>query len=713
LSAPVNSSNLANTPVSGRSKKKDLAVRSAAPISLTRGVPSRRDSCSFVSETWSANLNNRWAVPGICFFLAAISWAVFGQTRQHGFVNFDDDDYVYGNPEVARGLTFRGIVWAFTHVHSNNWHPLTWISHMLDCQLYGLNPAGHHLTNILLHTASAMLLFLVLRRMTGFLWRSAFVAAVFAVHPLRVESVAWVAERKDVLSGVFFMLTIAAYVHYTRRPRSPARYGLVLCLFALGLMCKPMLVTLPLVLVLLDYWPLNRTAMATAGIHPDRRDQARGQTPGRLILEKLPLFGLAVAAGVIAIIAESRSMEPFAAVSFPVRVGNALIAYTAYLGELFWPSGLAVLYPLTAGSVGASKVALSLALLSAISAGAFLLRRRHPYFLIGWLWYLIVLAPVVGILQVGSQAQADRYTYLPQIGLYIFLTWMAVELTASWRNRHWVWDGGALVVLAALIICARTQTTYWHDSEALWTRALACTANNSIAHNNLGNALLQKGAMDEAIVQFRKALEIDPNYAVAHNNLGTALFLTGHSNEAFTQLQEAVQIKPDYAAARVNLANVLLQQGNLNESITQYQKALQLEPDVPEASFHLGNALCLKGSFDEAIAQYQKALAIKPDDVEARNNLAWLLASCPQASLRNGNEAVKLSERANKLTGNANPIMLRTLAAAYAEAGRFPEAVATTQRAVLLAEAQSDSALADRIRSEMKLYQAGRPFHSQ
>jgi Flp pilus assembly protein TadD len=764
--------------VSRRSKRTTLPARSDAPDSRAGDVLSSEDSSSQESTSRWASLKDRWAVPGVCVFLAAIVWAIFGQTLHYEFVNFDDDDYVYENPEVAQGLTLRGIVWAFTHFRSANWHPLTWISHMVDCQFYGLDPGGHHLTNVLLHTASAILLFLVMRRMTGFPWRSAFVAAVFAVHPLRVESVAWVAERKDVLSGVFFMLTIAAYVRYARRPWSLARYGLVLFLFALGLMCKPMLVTLPLVLLLLDYWPLNRTATAAGGTITDRRDKNHSLIWKHLILEKLPLFGLAFASGVVTIFAQAGTIELLTGVSFPLQVGNALISWVAYVGQMFWPSDLTVLYPFAAARVGISRVVLSSALLAAISTGVFVLRRHRPYFLVGWLWYLIMLVPVSGILQVGFQARADRYTYLPQIGLYIFLTWLAVELTASWRNRHWVCGIGALVILAALIASARTQTAYWLDSETLWTRALACTRDNRIAHNSLGNVLLQKGNVDEAIPRYQRALEIDPNYAQAHNNLGTALFLRGDVDGAISHYQRALQIKPDDAEARLALGNALLQKGNADEAISQYQRALETNPGFAEAHNNLGNALFRKGNMDEArthyqralqiepgyavarfgladvllrigsldeaisqykealqitpnnaaahcnlgqlllqkgsaaeaISHYQKALEIKTDYAKAQNNLAWVLATCSQASLRNANKALALSQRANELTGNANPAVLRTLAAAYAEAGQFPEAVATAERALQLAETQSDSALADALRSEMKLYRAGIPF---
>ena len=720
---------------------------------------------------------DRWTVPGIGLLLAAMVWVVFGQTLGFGFVDFDDNSYIYDNPIVQKGLTFPGIAWAFTHVWASNWHPLTWISHMLDCQFYGLNAAGHHLTNVLLHTATAILLFLVLRRMTGCLWRSAFVAAVFAIHPLRVESVAWLAERKDVLSGLFFMLTLGAYIHYAHRPWSPARYGLVVLLFALGLMCKPMLVTLPLVLLLLDYWPLNRL-QTNAGTEPVFR-LAHRQIPRRLIFEKLPLLVLAVASCAITIFAQTRVIQSSGNLSLPTRIGDALISYVAYIGQMLWPAGLAVFYPLPAGGVRIAAVMLSLVLLAGISTGVILLRHRHPYLLTGWLWYLIMLLPVIGILQVGVQARADRYTYLPEIGLYVLLTWAAADFCARGRYRRVVLAGGTAIILVALIFGARAQTAYWRNSETLWTHTLACTSDNFIAHYGLGYALFQKGKVEDAIAQYQKALEINPDYAEACNNLGNALLRQGKVDEAIGLLQKALQLKPDYAEACVNLGNALLQlgkadeaiaqlqralqlnpdsanahdilgnalfqKGNVTEAITQYQVALQINPHSAEAGYNFGNALLQLGKVDEAIvqyqqalqlnpdfadahnnlgtallhqgnaaeaiAQYQRALQLKPDKVEVLNNLAWLLATGPHTSLRDGPQAVALAQRANQLTGDGNPVVLDTLAAAYAEAGRFPEAVTTAQRALRLAEARSNSALAASLQSQLKLFHAGQPFH--
>jgi tetratricopeptide (TPR) repeat protein len=496
---------------------------------------------------------------------------------------------------------------------------------MLDCQLYGLNPGGHHLTNVLLHTATVILLFLVLRRMTGFLWRSAFVAAVFAIHPLRVESVAWVAERKDVLSGLFFMLTLWAYTRYAQgRARVPSQassasavpvpdprsstfdYCLVLLFFALGLMSKPMLVTLPFVLLLLDYWPLQRFKRPTLP---------------RLLLEKLPLFGLAAASCVITVFAQDETIQTFEKFPLSLRVGNALISGVAYLRQMFWPAKLAVLYPFNAGEVGVSGVVLSLVVLAGISMGAFVLRRRCPYLLTGWLWYLIMLAPVIGIVQVGAQARADRYTYLPQIGLYLLLTWGAADCCVGWRRRRAVLGGLAAVILAALIFRARTQTACWRNAESLWTHTIDCSSDNSIAQNNLAEVLHQEGREAEAMEHLQMALQINPDFAEAHNNLGNVRFQNGKEDEAIAQYQTALQINPDYAVAHYNLGNALIRKGDLDGAITHFQKALQINPDYAEAHNNLGYALIEKNRMAEAITHFQTALQINPDYADARKNL--------------------------------------------------------------------------------------------
>jgi tetratricopeptide (TPR) repeat protein len=648
----------------GRRSKKTTASTAAA-------ANHRSDYFVLGSANRLSSSTERWTVPGICIFLAAIIWLVFGQTLRHDFVNYDDPEYVFKNAQVVRGLTLEGIAWAFTHVHSSNWHPLTWISHMLDCQFYGLNPGGHHLTNTLLHAATAILLFLVLRQMTGALWRSAFVAAIFAIHPLRVESVAWVAERKDVLSGLFFMLIIAAYVRYARAPRSPFHYGLVVLFFALGLMCKPMLVSMPFVLLLLDYWPLNRFATLP-------QDGGQPRIPRRLLLEKLPLLGLVIASCIVTLFAQRESMAPVSRITLPLRLGNAAVAYTDYIRQMFWPADLAVLYPWEEVRLGLASIALSIVLMAGVSVAVFFLR-RHRYLVTGWLWYLVMLGPVIGILQVGNQARADRYTYLPQIGLYLVLTWGAMELCAGWRYRRVLLASLSSVILAVLIVCARAQAAYWRDSETLWSHALSCTTDNIIAEGNLGQACYAKGKMREAMMHFQNSLRIAPNQAPIHSSLGV----------------------------------FFLEMGQLNESLAHLQQALQIEPNFADAHFNLGNTYLQMGRATEALSHYNRALEIDPNDTEALNNMAWILATWPEALTRDGAKAVALAERADILTQKTKPRIAATLAAAYAETGRFADAIKTGQRAMELAAAERNAALADSIRDQIQLYQSGAAFRDR
>jgi len=446
------------------------------------GIVDRRSSPEDASPSnpsfWK---HNKYTVAAVCGFLLLAVTLVFGQTVGHKFVNLDDNAYIYENPQITQGLTTRGIVWAFTSVHLNNWHPLTSLSHMLDCQLYGLQAGGHHLTSVLLHATVAILLFLVLRRMTGSLWSSAFVATVFAIHPLRAESVAWVAERKDVLSGLFFMLTLWAYVGYSRRSFSTIRYLKVLVLFALGLMAKPMLVTLPFVLLLLDYWPLGRLGQPAASISR------------RVIVEKLPLLALTAASCVATFIAQGKAVVAIDVIPLPSRIANALVSYIAYIGDLFYPVGLAVLYPYPESGLPIWKVAASAMAVTGISAAALVWRRRFPYLFVGWFWYVGMLIPVIGLVQVGSHSMADRYTYLPQIGLCIAVTWGIAKLAVSWRYRFWVYGTAAALAVLVLMGLVWRQTSYWRDNETLWTHTLACNARNYLAHNNLGVALTGRG----------------------------------------------------------------------------------------------------------------------------------------------------------------------------------------------------------------------------
>ena len=610
----------------------------------TLGLPAR--------ERHDSRDRTGWVVAGtVSIFLAVIVWIAFGQAVRNGFVSYDDYEYVVLNPKVTHGLTLDGIRWALTHVHASNWHPLTTISHMLDCQLFGLQPWGHHLTNILLHAAAAILLFFALRELTadsyavggiddagrdhqsrlqreGCFWASAFVAAVFAIYPLRVESVAWVSGRKDVLSGVFFMLTLWAYARYARSNEpSLVRYLTVVVFFALGLMCKPTLVTVPFVLLLLDYWPLQRGKPSSS----TSRGTATYTWPG-LIVEKLPLFALSAASCVATLLAQKQALEGSLKPPLGERVGNALISYVAYIGQMIWPARLAVLYPYPEGNLKVPQVILALLLVVTISVAFFLWRKKYPFLLVGWLWYLGMLVPMIGIVQVGLQVRADRYTYLPQIGLYVLLVWSATELFYRWRRTRKI-----LIITAVLIIIAFTtrsylQVSYWRDSETLWKHSIASTSNNYIAHNNLGYILWQSGRFAEAIAEYQKALKIKPDFAAAHNNLGAVLLQNkqrvdgargqnGVFDEAIEHYRRALQINPDFTKAHINLGDALLQKGQIDEAIAHFQKALETQPNDAETETAFGNALSQKRQVDEAIKHYQKALQIDPDYPEARYNL--------------------------------------------------------------------------------------------
>jgi tetratricopeptide (TPR) repeat protein len=588
----------------------------------------------------------------VLIFLAVIVWIAFGRTLSSDFVGYDDQSYVVRNPIVTNGLTLDGIQWAFTHVHATNWHPLTTISHMLDCQLYGLQPWGHHLTNILLHAAASVLLFFALRKLTGDLWPSLLVAAVFAVHPLHVESVAWVSERKDVLSGVFFMLTLWAYGSYARGNSARSFwYITVLVLFALGLMCKPTLVTVPFVLLLLDYWPLGRTQSSASW--------GRGISRRRwlwLVVEKLPLFVLSAASCVATLLAQKQALDASLKPPLVERVGNALISYVVYVGQMIWPARLAVLYPYPEGNLKVSHVILALLLLLIISTGFFLWRTKYPFLLTGWLWYLGMLVPMIGIIQVGSQVRADRYTYLPQIGLYLLVAWSAMEFFRQSRRSRVILASAGLLIITALITRSYFQTSYWQDTETLWKHAVATTSNNYIASNNLAQFLFQSGRFDEAIIESQKALKIKPDLAAAHNNLGAALVENqrngdgarrqdGAVDEAIVHYRRALQIKPDFAQAWSNLGTALLLRKQVDEAIANYQKALQIDPNFAEARYSLGNAFLAEGKYSESIATYEIAIRVRPDYFEAHYNLGRALAAIGKSedALKEFNEALRIN----------------------------------------------------------------------
>jgi protein O-mannosyl-transferase len=624
------------------------------------------------------------------------------------FVNFDDDLYVTENVHVQNGLAWDSIKWACFYPVAGNWHPLTLWSAMVDCQMFGLTPWGHHLTSVLLHALNAALVFALLQRMTGATWRSLCVAALFALHPLRVESVAWVSERKDVLSGFFGLLTLLAYARYAEEsrfsnqwpvissqssevpatdhgPRTDHRslfYLLSLFCFALGLMSKPMLVTWPCVMLLLDYWPLRRNA--ECGMR-DAEPGAGGTGQGRtlpwmkLVWEKAPFFVLAVAASVVTFVVQQRGGAVAAVEHLPLgaRVGNALISYSRYLGKLFWPAHLAVYYP-HPGHWPLGTVLLAGGLILGLSMLVWMRRPRYPYLLMGWLWFLGALVPVIGLVQVGEQAMADRYTYLPSLGVLVIGVWGACELSRRWRYQVLALSvaGGAAILLCLVLMWQ--QIGYWQDGETLFRHALEVTENNSMAHDSLGIALDKKGQTDEAIRQYQAALRLKPGYADAHNNLGAALEKKGQSDEAIRQYQEALRLEPDDALAHNNLGAALDKKGQSDEAIRQLQAALHLKPDYAEAHNNLGAALDKKGQSDEAIRQYQEALRLKPDYADAYNNLGAALDDQGQRD-----EAIRQYQAALRLKPD-HPEAHNNLGIALGRKGQSDEAIRQFHEAVRL-----------------------------
>ena len=826
----------------------------------------------------NSKLMNRKTYWLIALALGLITLALYLPAIRYDFLAYDDQQYVTENGHVRAGLTAQGIVWAFGK-HAGNWHPLTWISHMLDCQLYGIKPAGHHLTNLLLHTASTVLLFLILCRMTGAPWRSACVAALFGWHPLHVESVAWVAERKDVLSALFFMLTLWAYARYARKSegrnpkpegkpkaeirkavpaiqppasritqsspinelRSPTSslpsssfYLLSLAFFALGLMSKPMLVTVPFVLLLLDFWPLRRwedlgpqttdygqrTTRATSD-HASRITHHVSRPPlpsaawiGRLVLEKLPFFALAAVDCILTASAQQAAMVSTAGLGIGQRLAHAMLAYAHYIGALFVPQGMAVYYPYEKATP-VSHIVLAGTVLALVTALALRLVGRRPYLGMGWLWFLGMLVPVIGLVQVGDQAWADRYSYLPSIGLFIAVVWGLGELAERRPAARPVLPWLGVVVGIGLLAGTSVQLRYWKDTRTLFEHAARVTRNNPLAttllgtlmakegkldeaighyrtalayapgfpeaHFYLGHALDQQGKLDEAIAEYNRALWFKPTQeqthiflgaalakqgkqdlaishylaaiklnsesAMAHNNLAKLLHAQGRADEAIAHYSAALESDPGLAQAHNNFGILLLQQGRLAEGTTQLREALRLKPGDAESQLNLAQALVQQEQWSEAadlftkavtpatsdpnvhcqfatalahlqrtreaMSRYAIALLLQQDQPAALDGLAWILATDPNPAVRNGTEAVRMSERACELTGRKDPARLKTLAAAYAEAGQFPEAATAAQSARDLAAQVGRKELSDQCLPMIEQFNAGKAWRRE
>ncbi|NTW57717.1 MAG: tetratricopeptide repeat protein [Nitrospirae bacterium] len=587
--------------------------------------------------------------------LVLATCAVYWQVGNHQFVNLDDAKYILENPRVRAGLTGDGLIWAFTSTYASNWHPLTWLSHMLDVQLFGLNPGAHHLVNLLFHAVNTVLLFLLLVRMTGASWQSMIVAALFALHPLHVESVAWVAERKDVLSAFFWMLTLLLYAWYVRR-QGRMRYLLTLCSFALGLLSKPMLVTLPLVLLLLDYWPLGRLQFGETGTLARQDPAHAGQRhlTWRLLWEKTPFFALAAVSSIVTLHAQQKAVASVEFVPVVFRVINALWSYVLYLGKMLWPLNLAAMYPLSTTLTMTQGLSAGL-LIAGISLFVMRSAKRHPYLFVGWLWYLITLVPVIGLVQVGRQAMADRYTYLPLIGPFMMLAWGMGAVAGEIRFRRIAISSAGGLMLVALVILTWFQIRTWKDSFTLFNHAIEAVDRNYIAHETMGrmltgtgrldeaqhhyatalriapndersligmgNVLIEQGKIDEGIYYTQMALRLRPNSHYGHFNMGYALLKQGREQDALDQYAEGLRSDPENAGIHHIVGVILGAQGKLNESIEHFQKALRIQPDNADAHYGLGIALMRRGNVDESSGHFAEALRLKPDFPEARLSL--------------------------------------------------------------------------------------------
>lgn len=583
----------------------------------------------------------------LCGALALITVIIYWPVRGQQFVNLDDDVYVTENTHVRNGLTWENVRWAFQTTHGKHWFPLTWLSHMTDCQLFGVDAGAHKTVNVAFHIASALLLFLVLKRTTVALWPSFFVAALFALHPLRVESVAWVAERKDVLSVFFWMLTLWAYVRYVERP-GVGRYLWIALFFTLGLMAKPMIVTLPLVLLLLDFWPLGRTRWV-----PATRPGLTKANLRCLILEKVPLFGLA-AVGSSVTLGVSRSVGAVVStdtISMQLRITNALVSYAQYLGKIFWPHDLTVLgaFP---QALPLLPVIASAFLIAGISVIAVYTAKRYPYLLMGWLWYLGTLLPVIGFVQLGGlQSVADRFTYIPSIGIFICVAWTIADMVAM---RPGLREAAILGEAAAILACAATtrlQLHYWEDSVALLRRAVAITSGNFLAEANLGVALCNQGQIEEGVAHLQEALRLSPEYAYAHNQLGRIYFSEGKVDEGIDHLRKAVELEPGSAADHNNLGTALSRERRFDEAAVEFTRALELEPAYALADLNLGGALISLGRTEEAVPYLREAVRLRPDNGDAHYNLGVLLAEQGRRQ-----EAISELQHALKLEPNRKDI---------------------------------------------------------
>jgi len=649
----------------------------------------------------------------IGFVIGLLTLAAYGRVCSNDFVNYDDPDYVTANPQIQSGLNPEMIRWAWRSFHAHNWHPLTWLSLALDRQLFGTRPWGAHLTNLVLHTANAILLFVALSRMTNDIWPSAAVATLFALHPLHVESVAWVSERKDVLSAFFWMLAVFTYASYAERP-TWVRYSLIVVCMALGLMAKPMIMTLPFVLLLLDYWPLRRWPKGEKVEAPIGGRTSRASLPV-LFLEKTPLIALAAASGVITLLAQGRAVIDWDYLPFSARAANALVAYVKYMAMMIWPKDLAVFYPHPLEALPVWKSVAAALVLGLISVAALSQCRRRPYFVVGWLWYLGTLAPVIGLIQVGNQALADRFTYVPLIGLFFILAWGLAELLRQRLSLKSPLILTACAGLTILAICSWIQVGYWQNSIKLWEHTLAVTADNPVAHNNLGVALWDNEQREEALSHFAEAYRLQPNYRnaqhnleVAHYDLGLRMRQRGEWQSAEQHFLQVTHNNPGNTSAFQQRGIVLGILKRWQESGDNFKQAVNLEPRLAQYRADLALSFQEQGQIEAAQLQYREALRLDPGWSEAACRTAWTMATHPDAGRRDGGRALQLARQVCQAASKPRPENLDTLAAAYAELGQYSKAIESARAALELAT--SSSANPSGITQRLDSYERRQPW---
>ena len=644
----------------------------------------------------------------IGLLLALATLVVYLPATSFSFINFDDLDYVTENRVVQNGLTWAGVKWAFMGAHAANWHPLTWLSHMADCDLFRLNPAGPHLVNILFHAVNAALLFTLLFRLTGKMWSSAFIAALFAWHPLHVESVAWISERKDVLSTFFTLLTLLSYTRYVKANRSLS-FGFALVFFALALLSKPMPVTLPLVMLLLDYWPLKRIENYQLKVAA-----ATGSKPSTFnfqletILEKWPFFLLVAASCVVTVIAQQKTVSSLVNVPLGFRLENALTAYAGYLWKMVWPLHLAIFYPLRA-PIAWQPVAESAVILAGISVIVWRERKSSPWLLVGWLWFLVTLVPVIGLVQVGAQSMADRYSYFPLVGIFLAVTFSAQALVGRFRFlKTWV-SSMAILILGICLALTERQLSYWRDSESLFTHA-EVVADSDVANLSLGIALQDQNRASEAMTQYLRTLELNPQSYLAYDDLAKLLDNQGKTDAAAFYCRVAVQRNPQSEFAHINLGIMLGKLRRFDEASNELSTAARLDPSDARPHLLMGQLLLRQGLDAEAVPLLRDALQLDPNDGQILIFAASVLAADENSQVRNGAEAHKLAEKIVKLTGGQQPAALDTLAMACAENGQFTEAVQAEQKAIKLSETAGQKDDIAVMQKRLQLYEHHQPW---